>query len=57
MKISEAIALADPGYEFYGVAVKGRVTGIELANATGRSLVFGALAKKKPLHFFIQSLT
>jgi hypothetical protein len=57
MKISEAIALADPGYEFYGVAVKGRVTGIELVNATGRSLVFGALAKKKPLHFFIQSLT
>ena len=48
MKISEAIALADPGYELYGVVIEGRVTGIELIMRLVRSLVFGASAKKKP---------
>ena len=41
MKISEAISLADPRYELYGVAIDGRVTKSELVNAANQSLVFG----------------
>ena len=40
MQISEAIALADPGYELYGIAIDGRVTGIELVSAAGDIMGF-----------------